>query len=70
MRMRWRRRSEDHLTAAHVAAYRTEGERAATRITRREPPFDNDWTAWRPDPAWGVPVLPPGWDAFKVAGFD
>jgi hypothetical protein len=56
--------AEGHLTSADVAAYRREGERAATRITRREPPFDNDWTAWRPDPAWAVPVLPPGWDGF------
>jgi hypothetical protein len=54
----------DHITSADLAAYRAEGERAAGLIMRRERPFDEDWTAWRPDPAWGVPVLQPGWDAF------
>jgi hypothetical protein len=50
------------LTAAEVAAYRAEGERAAGRIIRREPPFEQDWTAWRPDPTWPVPTLPQDWD--------
>jgi len=59
--------AEGHLTPADFAAYRAEGERAARRIMRREPPFDEDWTAWHPDPAWGVPVLPQGWDAFNPA---
>lgn len=55
------------LSAAEVAAYRAEGERAARRITRREPPFDQDWAAWRPDPAWPVPMLSPGWDVVERA---
>jgi hypothetical protein len=54
------------LSAAEVAAYRAEGERAAARIMRHEPPFDREWAAWRPDPAWAVPVLPEGWDAFDT----
>ena len=54
--------ADGRLTAAELGRYRAEGERAARRITRREPPFDDDWTAWRPDPAWPVPVLPRGWD--------
>jgi hypothetical protein len=49
------------LTPADVAAYRAEGERAAARIMRGDPPFDEDWTLWRPDPAWPVPILPPDW---------
>jgi len=53
------------LQPAEVTRYRAEGERAALRITRREPPFDEDWTAWRPDPAWPVPVLLPGWDRIE-----
>lgn len=43
-------------------AFRREGERAARRILEREPPFDRDWAAWRPDPSWPVPTLPAGWD--------
>jgi len=41
---------------------RADGERAVRRILDREPPFDRDWTAWRPDPSWPLPVLPEGWD--------
>ncbi|GAA3086486.1 hypothetical protein GCM10020254_33650 [Streptomyces goshikiensis] len=26
------------------------------------PPFRDRWQDWRPDPAWGVPVLPEDWD--------
>ena len=41
---------------------RADGERAVRRILDREPPFDLDWTTWRPDPTWPIPVLPDGWD--------
>jgi hypothetical protein len=41
---------------------RADGERAVRRILDREPPFDRDWTTWRPDPSWPVPILPEGWD--------
>jgi hypothetical protein len=41
---------------------RADGERAVRRVLDRAPPFDRDWTAWRPDPSWPVPVLPEGWD--------
>lgn len=50
------------LTTAEAAQYRREGQRAAQRILRGEPPFDQDWTAWRPDPVWTIPSLPPDWD--------
>ncbi|HEY7660341.1 MAG TPA: DUF402 domain-containing protein [Actinomycetota bacterium] len=50
------------FTEAEAAAFRAEGERAVSRLVGGEPPFDRDWTAWRPDPSWTVPVLPPGWD--------
>jgi predicted RNA-binding protein associated with RNAse of E/G family len=42
-------------------SFRRWGARAADRIRRREPPFDADWTGWRPDPSWGRPRLPHGW---------
>lgn len=67
----WRWKDEDELKeainrgviAADVEArLRAEGERAVARIARREPPFDRDWTTWRPDPAWAPPVLPERWD--------
>lgn len=40
-----------------------EGTRAIRRLEAREEPFDDAWIDWRPDPAWSVPELPPGWDA-------
>jgi hypothetical protein len=34
-------------------------------ILLREPPFDEDWSSWRPDPAWPAPELPTGWDLVR-----
>ena len=68
----WRWKDEDELKEAvrrgifgpdEAMAFRGEGERAVRRILHREPPFDRDWTTWRPDPGWPIPELPPGWDA-------
>ena len=67
----WRWKDEDDLAesisrgvihAEEEPRLRADGERAMRRIVDREPPFDRDWTVWRPDPAWPVPVLPEGWD--------
>ncbi len=51
------------FTLEEVNGFRAEGERAIARIVNTQPPFDRNWTTWRPDPSWGVPSLPPGWDA-------
>jgi len=68
----WRWKDEDELekviargafTPAQADAFRAEGERGVRRILDREPPFDRDWTTWRPDPSWPIAELPPGWDA-------
>jgi len=67
----WRWKDEDDLAesirrgvipAEDEPRMRDDGERAVRRILDREPPFDRDWTSWRPDPSWPVPVLPEGWD--------
>ena len=67
--VRWK--DEDELAEAIAlglipvedeARLRAEGERAVRRIVDREPPFDRDWTTWRPDPAWPAPALPEDWD--------
>lgn len=55
-------------SAEEAAAFRAEAERAARRLLAGEPPFDRDWASWRPDPAWGVPELPPGWDRVEPLG--
>lgn len=67
----WSWKDEDELAEAvrrglftrqDAESFRAEGERAVRRVVDGEPPFDRDWTGWRPDPAWPVPRLPPGWD--------
>jgi hypothetical protein len=50
------------FSAADAERFREDGERAVARLVNREPPFDHDWTDWRPDPTWTVPELPGGWD--------
>lgn len=50
------------FTSADAEHFRADGERAVARILDREPPFDRDWSSWRPDPSWPVPTLPAGWD--------
>ncbi|MGH2658205.1 MAG: DUF402 domain-containing protein, partial [Actinomycetota bacterium] len=68
----WRWKDEDELeesvrrgifSPGETMAFRAEGERAVHRLRNREPPFDRDWTTWRPDPSWPIAELPPGWDA-------
>jgi len=51
------------FSPAQAGEFRSEAERALQRLLGREPPFDGDWTTWRPDPDWPIPVLPAGWDA-------
>jgi Protein of unknown function (DUF402) len=67
-RSSWSWKDEDELaealaigmfTEADAERFRWAGERAVEHILLREPPFDEDWEDWRPDPAWGLPELPP-----------
>jgi predicted RNA-binding protein associated with RNAse of E/G family len=70
-RSSWRWKDEDELAEAIAAGlftdedahtFRAAGERGVERVVLEEPPFDRDWRAWRPDPAWPLPDLPAGWD--------
>ena len=70
-RSSWSWKDEDELAEAiahglfteeDAAWFRYWGERAVEHVLLREPPFDEDWSAWRPDPAWEEPSLPPDWD--------
>jgi Protein of unknown function (DUF402) len=71
-RSSWRWKDEDELryavrlglfSEAEAADRYDWGERAVERVIEQRPPFDRDWTAWRPDPGWNVPRLSDGWDA-------
>jgi hypothetical protein len=62
----WRWLDEDELAEGlasglmdpeTAAAARAEGERVLA-----EWPFPTGFEEWRPDPAWRLPELPPGWD--------
>ena len=66
-RSTWSWKDEDELaealalglfSEADAERFRWAGERAVEHLLLREPPFEEDWDDWRPDPAWGVPELP------------
>lgn len=70
-RSTWWWKDEDELAEAvarelyteeDARSFRAAGEMALRHLLDGEPPFDEDWTAWRPDPAWPTPELPEGWD--------
>ena len=69
---RWTWKDEDELEVAErlghhppqeAAEIRAAGVEAVELIESWAPPFCAGWERWRPDPAWRVPSLPPGWDA-------
>jgi len=71
----WSWKDEDELAEAVGHGLFTEeeadwfhfwGERAVEHVLLREPPFDRDWSGWRPDPAWDAADLPGNWDLAPV----
>jgi len=73
-RSSWSWKDEDELeeavasglfTPEDAAGFREAGERAIRRLVDREPPFDEPWEDWRPDPSWPIPSLPPDWDVVE-----
>ena len=74
-RSSWSWKDEDELEEAiehglfsdeDAAWFRHWGERAVEHVLLREPPFDQDWEGWEPDPAWDEPALPADWAAVGV----
>ena len=70
-RSSWTWKDEDELAEAiglglftedDAISFRYWGERAIEHLVLHQPPFDEEWVDWRPDPTWPVPELPPGWD--------
>lgn len=66
----WRWKDEDEFEEAlakgvyspeQMLEIRAEGDRALARLLAREPPFDERWEDWRPDPAWRRPEIGAGW---------
>lgn len=44
-----------------VSSWAAWAKRMARIVFEKGPPFSDGWEAWRPDPAWPVPVLPDDW---------
>lgn len=72
-RSTWAWKDEDELeqaideglfTEEEAERFRAAGERAVEQIILREPPFDEDWEHWTPEPEWDTPELP---DAVEAA---
>jgi protein associated with RNAse G/E len=69
---RWKDREEfeeiveRRLLPADVAEQvMTEALAVIADIEHRRAPFDEPWPHWRPDPSWGLPCLPSGWDEIQ-----
>lgn len=68
--LRWRLKDEAEFerrlalgidTAEHQAGVRAAASAFIDRLKGGAPPFDRDWTSWRPPQGWAVPVLPSNW---------
>ncbi|MEV3874788.1 DUF402 domain-containing protein [Streptomyces sp. NPDC049906] len=67
----WQWHDEDEFAQAQRAGLmgprqarrvREAGAAAVEAIRMWGAPFSDGWPAWRPDPAWPIPVLPDDWD--------
>jgi hypothetical protein len=66
----WKLKDEEELdwavkrgdyTPAEAAAIRAEALGALDLVLRSVQPYGQQWTSWRPDPAWTLPALPATW---------
>ena len=55
------------MSGALADRVRRDAEEAIALIEAWQAPFDAGLEEWRPDPAWPLPALPPGWDAHPSA---
>jgi len=51
-----------YVTEQQAAHVHDVGAHLLQRAREARWPFDADWDAWLPEPAWGAVALPPGWD--------
>jgi hypothetical protein len=54
--------AEGRYSAEEAASIRELGQRLRTELPDDARWWDEGWAAWKPDPRWPVPALPPGWD--------
>ena len=74
-RSAWSWKDEDELReAVHRGIFTEEdaewfrfwGERGVEHVLLGEPPFDQDWSGWRPDPGWRDVSLPRDWETVSA----
>lgn len=67
----WHWKDEDHfqilkdlgvMSDAEAESVLRDADIVIADVERGAFPFDADWSAWRPDPGWGTPLLPADWD--------
>jgi hypothetical protein len=59
--------ADGFFSAAEVASIREAADAATRLVIAREPPFDEPWHRWLPDPAWPTPELPAGWESVPLS---
>jgi hypothetical protein len=59
--------ADGFFSTAEVASIREAADAATRLVAKREPPFDEPWHRWRPDPAWLPPELPAGWESVPLS---
>lgn len=50
------------IDAKKAAEIKSAGIAAIHLLEANEPPFNEPWGEWKPNPEWSTPVLPEGWD--------
>ena len=54
--------ASDLITPSKAELIRAEGIRVLEALNERMFPFNEQWHLWRPNPQWGPPDFPDGWD--------
>ena len=71
----WHWKDEDELedaigsgliTLQKAELIRAEGNRVIEALETGQPPFDEPWDTWRPDPRWHSPALFTGWNDLRA----
>lgn len=66
----WHWKDEDHfailesvglMSGEEASSVRRDADEVVADVEARAFPFDRDWSTWRPDPTWQLPVLPADW---------
>ena len=58
---------EGRYSDDEVVEIRALGGRITTLLDAGEAWWNPEFTSWAPDPSWGVPALPPGWEHVEGA---